>query len=136
MLEVEITETAVMRDVASTAETLAALRRLGVHVSIDDFGSGYSSLLYLHRFAVDAIKIDRSFVESIGVDPQGEAICDAVLRLGQALGTRVIAEGVETEAQLDFLRRRRCDEVQGYLIGMPVRAEEFERTWIAARAAA
>ena len=136
MLEVEITETAVMRDVASTAETLAALRRLGVHVSIDDFGSGYSSLLYLHKFAVDAIKIDRSFVESIGVDQQGEAICDAVLRLGQALGTRVIAEGVETEAQLDFLRRRRCDEVQGYLIGKPVVAAEFERAWIAERAAA
>lgn len=136
MLEVEITETAAMRDVASTAETLAAMRRLGVHVSIDDFGSGYSSLLYLHRFAVDAIKIDRSFVESIGVDHQGEAICDAVLRLGQALGTRVIAEGVETEAQLDFLRRRRCDEAQGYLIGKPVRAGEFEQNWIAARAAA
>jgi|CXWL01.1.fsa_nt_gi diguanylate cyclase (GGDEF)-like protein len=136
MLEVEITETAAMRDVASTAETLAALRRLGVHVSIDDFGSGYSSLLYLHRFAVDAIKIDRSFVESIGVDPQGEAICDAVLRLGQALGTRVIAEGVETEAQLDFLRRRRCDEAQGYLIGMPVPAEEYERAWVAQRVAA
>lgn len=106
MLEVEITETAAMRDVASTAETLTALRGLGVHVSIDDFGSGYSSLIYLHRFAVDAIKIDRSFVESIGTDHHGEAICDAVLRLGQALGTRVVAEGVETEAQLDFLRRR------------------------------
>lgn len=136
MLEVEITETAAMRDVASTAETLAALRRLGVHVSIDDFGSGYSSLVYLHRFAVDAIKIDRSFVESIGTDHHGEAICDAVLRLGQALGTRVIAEGVETQAQLEFLRRRRCDEVQGYLIGKPVTAVEFERSWIAARAAA
>lgn len=136
LLEVEITETAAMRDVASTAETLAALRRLGVHVSIDDFGSGYSSLIYLHRFAVDAIKIDRSFVESIGADHQGEAICDAVLRLGQALGTRVVAEGVETEQQLDFLRRRRCDEVQGYLIGKPVSALAFERTWIAARAAA
>ena len=136
MLEVEITETAAMRDVASTAETLAALRRLGVHVSIDDFGSGYSSLLYLHKFAVDAIKIDRSFVESIGVDHHGEAICDAVLRLGQALGTRVIAEGVETEAQLEFLRRRRCDEAQGYLIGKPVPAMEFERAWVAERAAA
>jgi EAL domain-containing protein (putative c-di-GMP-specific phosphodiesterase class I) len=136
MLEVEVTETAAMRDVASTADTLAGLRRLGVHVSIDDFGSGYSSLLYLHRFAVDAIKIDRSFIESIGADHQGEAICDAVLRLGQALGTRVIAEGVETEAQLDFLRRRRCDEVQGYLMGRPVRADEFEKAWILERAAA
>lgn len=136
MLEIEITETAAMRDVGSTAETLAALRSLGVHVSIDDFGSGYSSLIYLHRFAVDAIKIDRSFVEGIGADNHAEAICDAVLRLGQALGTRVIAEGVETELQLEFLRRRRCDEVQGYLIGKPVRAEEFEEAWIAVRAVA
>jgi diguanylate cyclase (GGDEF)-like protein len=136
LLEIEITETAAMRDVESTAKTLAALRKLGVHVSIDDFGSGYSSLIYLHRFAVDAIKIDRSFVESIGTDQHGEAICDAVLRLGQALGTRVIAEGVETEAQLDFLRRRRCDEVQGYLIGKPASAEDFEDAWIAARIAA
>ncbi len=136
LLEVEVTETAAMRDVARTAATLETLRSLGVRVSIDDFGSGYSSLLYLHRFAVDAIKIDRSFVESIGIDAQGEAICDAVLRLGQALGTRVIAEGVETEAQLEFLRRRRCHEVQGYLIGRPVSAPEFERSWIAERAAA
>jgi EAL domain-containing protein (putative c-di-GMP-specific phosphodiesterase class I) len=136
MLEVEITETAAMRDVACTADTLAGLRSLGVHVSIDDFGSGYSSLIYLHRFAVDAIKIDRSFVESIGVDRHGEAICDAVLRLGQALGTRVVAEGVETEGQLEFLRRRRCDEAQGYLIGKPVPAKEFERAWIGERAAA
>jgi diguanylate cyclase (GGDEF)-like protein len=136
LLEVEITETAAMRDVESSAATLAELRRLGVHVSIDDFGSGYSSLLYLHRFAVDAIKIDRSFVASIGADAQGEAICDAVLRLGHALGTRVIAEGVETEAQLEFLKRRRCDEAQGYLIGKPVAAEEFERSWLVARAAA
>ena len=136
MLEIEITETAAMRDVGGTAKTLAALRALGVHVSIDDFGSGYSSLIYLHRFAVDAIKIDRSFVEGIGADNHAEAICDAVLRLGQALGTRVIAEGVETELQLEFLRRRRCDEVQGYLIGKPVCAEEFEDAWIEARAAA
>ena len=136
MLEIEITETAAMRDVGGTAKTLAALRSLGVHVSIDDFGSGYSSLIYLHRFAVDAIKIDRSFVEGIGTDHHAEAICDAVLRLGQALGTRVIAEGVETEPQLEFLRRRRCDEVQGYLIGKPVCAEEFEAAWIAVRAVA
>jgi diguanylate cyclase (GGDEF)-like protein len=136
MLEVEVTETAAMRDVESTAATLASLRALGVHVSIDDFGSGYSSLIYLHRFAVDAIKIDRSFVEGIGTDHHAEAICDAVLRLGQALGTRVVAEGVETETQLEFLRRRRCDEAQGYLIGKPVPAGEFERAWIASRIAA
>jgi len=136
LLEVEVTETAAMRDVGATAAVLARLRALGVKVAIDDFGSGYSSLLYLHRFAVDSIKIDRSFVEGIGADAHAEAICDAVLRLGQALGTRVVAEGVETEPQLEFLRRRRCDEAQGYLIGRPVPAQEFERTWLAARAAA
>ena len=136
MLELEITETAAMHDVTSTATTLAGLRQLGLHLSIDDFGSGYSSLIYLHRFAVDAIKIDRSFVEGIGADHHAEAICDAVLRLGQALGTRVIAEGVETETQLEFLRRRRCDEVQGYLVGKPITAEHYAQTWITQRAVA
>lgn len=84
----------------------------------------------------DAIKIERSFAVSIGTDHRGEAICDTVLGLGQALGTRVIAKGVAAEAHLEFLRRRRCDEVQGYLIGKPVTAVELERCWIAARATA
>lgn len=135
-LEVEVTESAAMRDVARTAESLAALRALGVKVSIDDFGTGYSSLNYLRRFAVDAIKIDKSFVDDIGSDANAEAICDAILRLGQSLGTRVVAEGVENERQYAFLRLRRCDEVQGYLFGRPVRAAEFESSWIAARAVA
>jgi len=135
-LELEITETAAMKDVARTARTLGELRALGVHVSIDDFGTGYSSLNYLRRFAVDAIKIDKSFVDDIGKDANADAVCDAILRLGQSLGTRVIAEGVETERQLAFLRQRRCDEVQGYFFGKPVPLEEFERIWIAARAAA
>ncbi len=79
---------------------------------------------------MDAIKIDKSFVDDIGVDEGGEAICDAVLRLGQALGCKVVAEGVETESQVSFLRRRRCDEVQGYYFGRPVAAAEFESRWI------
>ncbi len=135
-LEVEITETAAMKDVAKTARTLGELSALGVRVSIDDFGTGYSSLNYLRRFAVDAIKIDKSFVDDIGQDANADAVCDAILRLGQSLGTRVIAEGVETERQLAFLRQRHCDEVQGYLFGKPVPLEEFETTWVAARAAA
>ena len=135
-LEVEVTESAAMKDVQRTAETLARLRALGVRVSIDDFGTGYSSLAYLKRFAPDTIKIDKSFVDDIGSDRNSEAICDAILRLGQALGCRVVAEGVETEAQVAFLRRRRCDEVQGYFFGKPVPAAEFEANWVAARAAA
>lgn len=126
-LEFEITETAAMRDVERTSAILVAMRSLGVHVSIDDFGTGYSSLNYLRRFAVDAIKIDKSFVDDIGADHHAEAICDAILRLGQSLGTKVIAEGVENESQAQFLRQRRCDEAQGYLFGRPVPAAEFEK---------
>jgi diguanylate cyclase (GGDEF)-like protein len=136
LLEVEVTETAAMRDVDKTARTLAQLRSLDVKVSIDDFGTGYSSLNYLRRFAVDAIKIDKSFIDDIGADRNAEAICDAILRLGQSLGTRVVAEGVENEHQVAFLCQRRCDEVQGYFFGKPVRAAEFESAWLAARAAA
>lgn len=136
LLELEVTETAAMQDVERTAVTLRALRSLGVRISIDDFGTGYSSLSYLRRFDVDAIKIDKSFVDDIGSDRNAEAICDAILRLGQSLGTKVIAEGVETEAQAEFLRQRRCDEAQGYLFAKPMRVEEFELGWVALRAAA
>lgn len=135
-IEFEITETAAMRDVQRTARTLAAMRKLGLRVSIDDFGTGYSSLNYLRRFAVDAIKIDKSFVDDIGRDRNAEAICDAILRLGQSLGTRVIAEGVENEAQAAFLLRRRCDEVQGFLFGRALPAAEFERLYLRERVAA
>ena len=135
-LEVEVTESAAMKDARQTTGTLARLRSLGVKVSIDDFGTGYSSLAYLKRFAPDTIKIDKSFVDDIGTDRNSEAICDAILRLGQALGCRVVAEGVETEAQVAFLRRRRCDEAQGYFFSKPVPAAEFEASWVAARAAA
>jgi EAL domain-containing protein (putative c-di-GMP-specific phosphodiesterase class I) len=133
-IEFEVTETAAMRDVQRTAATLAAMRELGVHVSIDDFGTGYSSLNYLRRFAVDAIKIDKSFIDDIGRDRNAEAIVDAILRLGQSLGTSVVAEGVESEAQVAFLRQRRCDEVQGYYFGRPVPPEEFERMYLGAHA--
>ena len=92
-----------------------------------DFGTGYSSLAYLRRFAVDAIKIDKSFVDDIGRDGHADAICDAIVHLGHSLGTRVVAEGVENEMQARFLRARGCDEVQGYLYGHPVPAAEFER---------
>lgn len=130
LLEVEITESMAMKNAVQTVATLQALRAIGVRISIDDFGTGYSSLSYLRRFAVDAIKIDKSFVDDIGLDRNADAICDAILRLGQALGSKVIAEGVETDVQLAFLRKRRCDEVQGYLLGKPMTVDDFETTCI------
>lgn len=133
LLEVEITESAAMKDVLRSTATLKTLHDLGVRVSIDDFGTGYSSLSYLRRFAVDAIKIDKSFVDDIGSDHHADAICDAILRLGQSLGTKVIAEGVETEVQVAFLRLRRCDEMQGYLFGKPVPLDEFEKKYVVVR---
>ncbi|MBI2752050.1 MAG: EAL domain-containing protein [Betaproteobacteria bacterium] len=133
LLELEITETAAMKDVARTTATLQALRALGMKIAIDDFGTGYSSLNYLRRFAVDAIKIDKSFVDDIGADPDAEAVCDAILLLGKSLGAKIVAEGVESVRQLEFLRLRRCEEVQGYLFSKPLPLEEFEKSWVAAR---
>ena len=130
-LELEMTESVAMKDVDRTIAAIRRLNGFGVDVSIDDFGTGYSSLAYLRKFAVKAIKIDKSFVDDIGTDRNAEAICSAILRLGQSLGTRIIAEGVENERQLEFLRRRRCDEVQGYLLGKPVPGQEFERCYLA-----
>ena len=131
LLELEITETAAMKDAVRTAATLTALRAIGVRVAIDDFGTGYSSLSYLRRFAVDAIKIDKSFVDDIGADANAEAVCDAILRLGKSLRTKIVAEGVETSVQLEFLRARRCDEVQGYFFSKPLALAQFEKEWIA-----
>lgn len=136
LLELEITETAAMKDAARTAATLTALRAIGVRVAIDDFGTGYSSLSYLRRFAVDAIKIDKSFVDDIGVDANAEAVCDAILRLGKSLNTKIVAEGVENAGQLEFLRARRCDEVQGYYFSKPLPLDVFEKEWISVRAVA
>ena len=118
-LSLEITESVLMEEVEATAETLRALKDLGVCLSIDDFGTGYSSLSYLKRFPVDALKIDRSFVDGLGVDAEDHAIVDAVVSLAHALGLQVVGEGVETQAQLQELRRLGCDAAQGYLIGKP-----------------
>lgn len=129
-LELEMTETTTMLDVERSIQVLTGLRELGVRVAIDDFGTGYSSLSYLRRFVVDAIKIDKSFVEGIGHDQNAETICDAILRLGQALRVCVVAEGVETEDQAAFLRRRNCEDAQGYLFGRPMPFDEFEHAWM------
>jgi diguanylate cyclase (GGDEF)-like protein len=124
-LELEITESCLIQNTQMMIALLTELNRLGVRFSIDDFGTGYSSLSYLKRFPVDTLKIDRSFVCDIGTDPDDAAIVKAIIVLAQSLEMHVVAEGVETQTQLDFLRTYQCNEVQGYLISRPLPAEDF-----------
>ena len=122
----EITETTIMRDTETSIECLRTLKDIGVRISIDDFGTGYSSLAYLRQFPVDQLKIDKSFVDALGVDQGGTEIVAAVVKLAHALGLQVIAEGVETERQLDVLRRLDCDLAQGYYFHRPQSPEYIE----------
>ena len=124
-LEIEVTESMVMRDVDLVIGTLRRLRSLGVGIGIDDFGTGYSSLAYLKRFPVKRLKIDRSFVSDMADGWSGEILPKVIIDLGHALGLEVLAEGVESRAQLDTLRALGCDEVQGYLLSRPLPADEF-----------
>jgi EAL domain-containing protein (putative c-di-GMP-specific phosphodiesterase class I) len=126
-LQVEITEGAVMTDVELIIEVLYGIRRLGVGIAVDDFGTGYSSLSYLKRFPIDSVKIDRSFVRDLATDPSDAAIVTTIIAMARNLNLRVIAEGVETEEQLEFLRQRGCDEFQGFYTSRPVDAGAFER---------
>ena len=112
-----------MQDVDRAIETMKELRALGVRLSIDDFGTGYSSLSALKRFPVERLKIDRSFIQDLPDDEDDRAVASAVISLGQKLNLRVIAEGVETEAQVAFLRENHCDEMQGYHFSRPVAAD-------------
>ena len=121
-LELELTENMVMHDGEHMVETLRAIKRLGVHIAVDDFGTGYSSLSYLKRFPVDRLKIDGSFVRDIAADTDDAAIVRTIIALGHNLGLKVLAEGVETEAQLAFLKANDCDEMQGYHFSKPVSA--------------
>ena len=122
-LELELTESLVMRDVDRAIETMKELRGLGVRLSIDDFGTGYSSLSALKRFPVERLKIDRSFIQDLPDDEDDRAVASAVISLGQKLNLRVIAEGVETDEQVAFLRENHCDELQGYHFSRPVAAD-------------
>ncbi|MEX1194899.1 MAG: EAL domain-containing protein [Dehalococcoidia bacterium] len=126
-LEIEITESTTINDPDFAAGILAQVRMMGVHVSIDDFGTGYSSLSYLKRFRIDRLKIDRSFVSDLITDQNDAAIATAMILMAHGLGLTVVAEGVETVAQLNFLLEQGCDHLQGYLLGRPMPAEDFER---------
>ncbi|MFN3545724.1 MAG: EAL domain-containing protein [Thiobacillus sp.] len=125
LLELELTESILLQDVEHTLETVRQLKALGVRLSIDDFGTGYSSLSYLKRFAVDRLKIDRSFVRDITTDPDSAAIVRAVIQLARGLRLETMAEGVETPAQLEFLRNEGCQDVQGFLFSQPLPAADL-----------
>ncbi|WP_343731271.1 EAL domain-containing protein [Duganella sp.] len=127
LLELELTESMLMQDARRTRRTLAALKAIGVRLAVDDFGTGYSSLSYLKSFPLDYLKIDRSFVSGLPQDRSDAAIVRAIIAMAHTLGLKVIAEGVETLGQLDFLRAQQCDEVQGYWFSRPLAVADMER---------
>ena len=129
-LELEVTESLLMEDSIRSQTALAGIKQMGIHISVDDFGTGYSSLAYLKRFPLDTLKIDRAFVKEVGIDPDDTAIVRAVIALARSLRLTVVAEGVETQAQLDFLRDTQCEQAQGYLISRPLDGPAFD-AWIA-----
>jgi len=124
LIELEVTESAAMENPRKAAQLLGELGSMGITLTIDDFGTGYSSLAYLKSLPIDSLKIDRSFVLDITHDPDDLAIARGTIALAHSLGLRVIAEGVETEAQRDLLRASSCDEIQGYFVARPMPADE------------
>jgi EAL domain-containing protein (putative c-di-GMP-specific phosphodiesterase class I) len=124
-LELEMTESGLMEHQETVVEILNELRNLGIHLAIDDFGTGYSSLSYLKRFPLDVLKIDKSFIDDIPHHEDDMAIASAIISMGQTLGFKVLAEGVETIEQLNFLRLRGCDTYQGYIKSKPIPAADF-----------
>jgi diguanylate cyclase (GGDEF)-like protein/PAS domain S-box-containing protein len=121
-LEIEITESVLLTDTDAVAQTLAAVHRMGVRLAVDDFGTGYSSLTYLRRFPVQKVKIDQSFVRNLNTDADNASIARAIISLGHSLGLQVVAEGVETREQINYLRNAGCDQAQGYFIAKPMSA--------------
>jgi EAL domain-containing protein (putative c-di-GMP-specific phosphodiesterase class I) len=126
-LELEITESTIMQDSELTRSALGEVSDMGLSLALDDFGTGHSSLSYLKRFPIDRIKIDRSFIAEIPADANDCAITSAIIAMAHSLRLGVVAEGVETQEQMAFLRERGCDEVQGFLFSPAVTAAEFER---------
>jgi len=124
-IELELTESLLMHNAEGAVDTLIKLRQAGIHFSIDDFGTGYSSLSYLKRFPISSLKIDQSFVRDLSTNSEDAAIVAAIIALGHSLGLKVIAEGVETVAQLAQLRKKGCNEMQGFLFSRPVPAADM-----------
>jgi len=125
MLELEITESVMLHDIETAVKKLTAIRALGVKLAVDDFGTGYSSLSQLKRFPIDSLKIDRSFIKGIPTDKDDMAITEAILALGRTLGVTIVAEGVETIEQQNFLRRHACHEMQGFYFSRPIPPDQF-----------
>ena len=120
LLQLEVTESMVMRNVSRAIKILDAIQSRGIRLAIDDFGTGYSSMSLMKHFPIDTIKIDRSFIRDLPVDSEDQAIAQAIISMGKALGMTVVAEGVETIEQQAFLRSHACDEMQGFLFSKPV----------------
>jgi FOG: EAL domain len=125
LLELEITESMVMRNPARMIAVLTKIKNLGVRLAIDDFGTGYSSLSQIKHFPIDTLKVDRSFIRNIPQDAEDKAITEAIIAMGKTLSLTVVAEGVETQEQLDFLREHSCDEMQGFYFSKPIVPEQF-----------
>jgi EAL domain-containing protein (putative c-di-GMP-specific phosphodiesterase class I) len=125
LLQIEITESMVMLNVERAIKVLDAIRSRGVRLAIDDFGTGYSSMSMMKRFPIDTIKIDRSFVRDLPQNSEDKAIAEAIIAMGKALGLTIVAEGVETIEQEEFLRDHGCDEIQGFLFSKPVPPENI-----------
>jgi EAL domain-containing protein (putative c-di-GMP-specific phosphodiesterase class I) len=139
LLTIEITETALMRDIEQTAARLTTVKELGVRIAIDDFGTGYSSMAHLQRFAVDALKIDRSFITQMTHNQEGETILRTLVQLGKALSIETLAEGIEQAHELSLLQGERCDSGQGFLFARPLEvadAASFLGEWSRTKALA
>ena len=126
-LELEITESATMEDIDKAIAILGTFNNMGLHLSIDDFGTGYSSLNYLKRFPIHTLKIDQSFIRNLDTSFEDAAIVKSIITLAHSLRLSVVAEGVETKEQFDYLDNLGCDEIQGYLFSPPVSASEFSK---------
>ncbi|MCW3020551.1 MAG: diguanylate cyclase, partial [Solirubrobacterales bacterium] len=139
LLTVEITETALMRDLEQAAARLAKVKELGARVAIDDFGTGYSSMAHLQQLSVDALKIDRSFIAQMTHNKEGETIIRTLVQLGKALSIETLAEGIERTHELSLLQGERCDSGQGFLFARPLQPDDaaaFLRKWVAETALA